>query len=60
VTPEQKQKIDSLSRFEMAKIGRFSPSGNPLLQDEAGAYFAQRFKDLGGFSPEISKELGWE
>lgn len=59
MTAEQKRKIDSMDRFDLCRMWRFSIVGEPLLQDEAGAYFAARLKELGGFSPEISKELGW-
>lgn len=53
-------KIDGLTRMEMARIWRFGPSGDPMLQGDAGLYFKQRFfGDLGGFSPEISKAIGW-
>lgn len=53
-------RIDGLTRFDMARIWRFAPSGDPMLQGEAGDYFKQRFfGDFGGFSPAISRSLGW-
>lgn len=55
-----RKQIDALPRIEMARLWRFAPSGDPLLQGEAGDYFKQRFfGDLGGFSPAISKAIGW-
>jgi hypothetical protein len=35
--------------------------GVPVTPDtgDAGEYFETRFKALGGFTPEISKALGW-
>jgi hypothetical protein len=54
-----KQKIDATSQYEMAELWRFAPSGSPMLQGEAGEYFAQRFKELGGMTPAISKQIGW-
>lgn len=59
LTPELKEQIDNMSRIEMARRWRFAPVGDPLFQGEVGAYFEARFKKLGWFSPEISKEIGW-
>lgn len=59
MTPEQKARIDGMDRYELCRMWRFAKIGEPLLQEEAGAYFAARLKSLGGFSPEISKDLGW-
>jgi hypothetical protein len=43
----------------MARLWRFSELGNPLFQGEVGDYFVKRFNELGGFSPELSKLIGW-
>lgn len=65
-TPEEiagfKKKIDSMSRYDMCYIWRFGISGDPYLDSRVvGDYFKNRlFNELGGFSTEISKELGWE
>ncbi len=59
MTPEQKAQIDAMSRFELCRLWRLSEDSNPLLQGEAGAYFQKRMTELGGFSPAISKALGW-
>ena len=58
---EDLAKINSMSREEMCRLWRFTPPGHPWFvsgspQCEA---FEKRFKELGGFSPEISKRLGW-
>ena len=60
MTPEQKVTIDGMSRVEMARKWRFGPIGDPLLQGEAGDYYVERFKGLGFFSPEISKQIDRE
>jgi hypothetical protein len=60
MTQEQKDYIDSLSQYQMAGMWRFHKIGDPIFQDEAGQYFADRFKSLGGMTPEISKSLGWD
>lgn len=59
LTPEIKAEIDAMTREEMCRVWRFAPVGDPRLQSEAGDYFAKRLGDLGGFSPEISKKIGW-
>lgn len=60
---EQKEieKINKMSREEMAKLWRFAPAGHPYFDSTLPYYevFAKRFKKLGGFSPEISK-ISWE
>jgi len=56
-----KEEIDNLSHYEMCQIWRFSKSGNPYLSGEVGQYFKDRlFEHFGGFTPEISKSLGWD
>ena len=60
MTPGQKALIDAMSRYELCRIWRFAKIGDPLLQNETGEYFKKRLDELGGFSPEISKSLGWE
>lgn len=51
-------KIDRMSHIDMARAHRFSPAGDPLFQSEVGAYFAARFKRLGGMTPAMSKLIG--
>ena len=43
----------------MCSKWRFAKSGDPLLQGDTGDYFAKVMKEKGGFTPEISKDLGW-
>lgn len=57
---ELKARIDALDRVEMARLWRFAPLGYEMLQGEAGDYFHKRFMELGGFSPAISKLIGWD
>lgn len=59
---EEKKIIDSLSQLEMARLWRFAPTGHKYFDSrnqELVDYFAKRFKELGGFTPAISKTLGW-
>lgn len=55
-----KSQIDAMSHYELCRLWRFAEIGNPLLQGKTGDYFSYRlFKHFGGFTPEISKSLGW-
>ena len=60
---EMKAEIDSLTHFEMCRMWRFG-KGNPEYFDARNpisTYFTDRlFKHFGGFTPEISKQLGWK
>jgi hypothetical protein len=61
VDNDLKKQIDEMSHYEMCRVWRFSETGNVMLQGEAGDYFYYRlFKHYGGFTPEISKSLGWD
>lgn len=59
MTDEQKATIDAMTQEDMARRWRFARAGDPLLQGDVGEYFAERFNRLGGFTPEISKKIGW-
>jgi hypothetical protein len=53
--------IKGMSHEQLCRAWRFSPSGTKILQGKAGDYFKERlFKELGGFTPEISKKIGWD
>ena len=58
---EEKKKIDGMSRYDMAKLWRFARSGHPYFRTDVPLYdyFKKRFDELGGFSPGISKAIGW-
>ncbi len=59
----EKKKIDELSHRDMCYMWRFgtAPAKWRLRNDDGLAeYFTDRlFKHFGGFTPEISKEIGW-
>lgn len=59
MTEDQKEQIDNMSQYEMARLWRFAPTGHPLLEGDTGQYFAKVFKEKGGMTPGISKSLGW-
>jgi hypothetical protein len=56
-----KTKIAGMSRVEMASLRRFAPAGHPVFNSTLPLYdiFEKRFKELGGMSPQISKQIGW-
>ena len=60
MTPDEKAQIDSMSQYDLCRLWRFAKFPHPLLQGDTGEYFSLRLKELGGFTPEISKSLGWE
>lgn len=55
---QEKKIIDSMSQEDMARLWRFAPSGHPYFDrtNPISEYFSKRFK---GFTPEISKSIGW-
>ena len=65
-TPEEieaiNQEIDGMDQESMARRWRFAPSGDPIFRNDLPFYdrFKKRFDELGGFTPEISKRIGWE
>ena len=59
MTNEEKSRIDNMSQYELCRLRRFAGAGEPLFQGDTGDYFAEVLKEKGGFTPEISKALGW-
>jgi hypothetical protein len=64
LTPDQQKIIDhinTLSRKDMAYLWRFSPASHPYFRSKLPYFkvFVKRFMELGGWSPELSKEIGW-
>jgi len=63
-TEEEKKEIaniNSMSQWSMAHLWRFAPAGHPYFDITLpyAEVFENRFKELGGMTPEISKDLGW-
>lgn len=58
---QRKKEIDVMSQESMCRLWRFAPSGHPffVIDTPVAKYFDKRFEALGGFSPEISKKIGW-
>lgn len=57
---ELKADIDALSQVEMARLVRYAKVGHPYFAKGAiSDYFEAAFKEKGGMTPAISKEIGW-
>lgn len=57
---KHKDDIDKMSREDMARAWRFHVAGHVYFQrGPVHDHFDKRFKELGGFSPGISKRIGW-
>lgn len=66
------EQVEQASHIQLARWHRFlpSPGSRAIGQDNFQEVFAQqaaildrieeRFKELGGMTPEISKGIGWE
>ena len=54
--------INNMTRESMCNLWRFAPAGHKYFNRDnpLSDVFEKRFKELGGFSPRISKDIGWE
>jgi hypothetical protein len=60
MTKEEKDQIDAMDQEQLCRLWRFAECPHPLLQGDTGEYFALRLKEMGGFTPKISKHLDWD
>ena len=53
------EEVEKADREQICRWWRFSPS--PKTDDEVKVInrISERFDDLGGFTPAISKRIGW-
>lgn len=59
MTDAEKKEIDSMSQYELCRRWRFAEVGDTLFKNDTGDYYAKVLKEKGGFTPEISKRLGF-
>jgi hypothetical protein len=61
---EALDRIAQMDHYEMCRLWRFAPVGSEIYFRSdlpTGDAFKQRlFHHFGGFTPEISKQLGWK
>ena len=56
-----KRQISEMTRLEMGKMIRFSSSGTIIFQvQELYDHFMEQFNKLGGWTPQLSKLIGWK
>ena len=53
------KEVESASRYTICGWYRFLPSPTNDEQVKIMNRICERFKELGGFTPEISKSMGW-
>lgn len=62
MTPQEQQligEINDMTHEELCFTWRFAPLGHPIVLGKAGARLKERLDEMGGFTPEISKKIGW-
>ena len=57
--PKIVEEVEQMTRLELCRLWRFAPAGEFWRHGDPVAEAAEkRLKTLGGFSPEISKQIG--
>lgn len=58
---KETNEINNMSQIEMASLHRFALAGHIYFRNDLpfNEIFKKRFKELGGMTPEISKQIGW-
>jgi len=56
------EKINNMTHRDMCIAYRFAKCGDPIFDNRLPLYiiFKKRFDAFGGFTPEISKDIGWD
>jgi hypothetical protein len=57
--------VENADRVQLARWWRFLPlAGHCLIKEDQEIatmnYIMYRFNEMGGFTPEISKQIGWD
>ena len=53
------QQVNEADRYDICKWYRHLKSPENEIQIEIMNRICERFKEVGGFTPEISKHIGW-
>jgi hypothetical protein len=51
--------VEFADRYEICKWHRFLRSPENEAEVQVNILLSKRFKEVGGFTPEISKHMGW-
>lgn len=54
------EEVESADRYQICKWNRFLPSAETKDHQAIQSRIWSRFQEVGGFTPEISKSIGWE
>lgn len=54
------EEAESANREQLCRWQRFLPSATTEEQTAVQDRIWQRFKEIGGFTPELSKKVGWK
>lgn len=54
------EEVDNASKEQLARWYRYLPIGTTLEHLEIVNRVCDRFKESGGWTPELSKTVGWE
>jgi len=60
MTYPTKEEIESADRYQLCVWHRFMPSPMTPEEVELNHLMFKRWSDVGGFTPAISKSIGWE
>jgi len=54
------EQVNQMSHYDLAYSWRFAKPGEWIIGDPVTERAQERlFKELGGFNPQLSKQLGW-
>jgi hypothetical protein len=53
------EEVEKADKEQLAKWFRFLPSGNTKEQQRVQDRIGERFKQLGGMTPELSRKVGF-
>lgn len=54
------ERINKMTHAELGRVWRFASGDDPMLHGEPGKRLSERFfKEFGGWTTEISKQVGW-
>lgn len=52
--------VERATRYQLCEWHRFLPSADTEKTIQVQARIYDRWRELGGFTPEISKAIGWD